>query len=413
MKFFKRHLQKRENIKYTARSITTILFSLLIFLFSFLVIVTLDQIIIVKILLLLLLILSIPIIVLIANIPTLLFRLGYIVEFNNARSKIKEANDLIIIAITGSYGKTTTKNMLYEFLKYNYRVQYIEDNINTPIGIAKWVNSKLSDRTEVLIVEMGAHSKDVIKRSVSITPPDYAIITELGDQHMDRFKTFSNLVETKIGIFSINNSKKYILSDVFKKIDIKTDFSKLKIIEDQNIEIKYDIDKIKVNNLSKGNILLAINVAKDLGVSDKFIKDSLKKIKLPDRRKNILNIKGFTIIDDSYNISLNTAKISLSYAKKYCKENSKSLVVITGGIPESSTDIKKANEDFGKLLSKYNVITILLNTVFLDYILKGLTDKKDIVTKDSMVKALEYVFHSYSKDKYIILMFPELSDLSY
>ena len=412
-KIFKRNLQKREKIKYTLRSVSTIILSYLIFLSILVFIIILRTTLINKFFLILVLLLLSPIVVLIANIPTLLLRLGYFTEIEKAKKKINQFTDLKIIAITGSYGKTTTKNILYELLKYNYKVQFIENNINTPIGIAKWVNTTLLNNTQILIVEMGALSKNVIKRSASITPPDYAIITELGDQHMDRFKTFNNLVNTKLEIFFLEKSKKYILSNVYKKIKFNTNISNLTIIEDQDIKEKYNINPDKIKKFNKGNLLLAIYLAKDLGISDHFIVDSINNIKLPNRRKNIIDINGYTVIDDSYNISLNTAKNSLSYAKDYSKENHKSLIVITGGIPESSTKIKKVNEEFGRILFKQDIIIILLSTVFEKFILRGIPDKKNVFNKNSMEEALQHVFKTYPKQEYIILMLPELSDLSY
>jgi UDP-N-acetylmuramoyl-tripeptide--D-alanyl-D-alanine ligase len=408
-KFLKRNLQKRESIKYTTRAILTILMSWILFLLLFFLLNSIINNIYIKIFSWIFVIVSIPLIVGIVNILMQISRLVHLLDKYKAKKYVKILHKLKIIGITGSYGKTTTKNLLFEFLRYNYKTQLIEGNINTPIGIAKWINNNLLDETEILIVEMGTNSKGTIKESVQITPPNYAIITELGDQHLERFKTFENIVDEKLEIFSINNSNKYILENVYKKIKKKKQFKNLNIIDEQS----FKNDFLLPTDFNLGNYVLAISVAIDLGISKEFISDSITKFTLPQRRKNISNIKGFVVIDDSYNISLNTAEDSLNYAKEYSIQKNKSLIVITGGIPESAINYATLNKKFGNLLEDNSHHIVLLNSVFRKYIQEGIKNKHIITTKESMENAMNYIFENYDPEKYVILQLPELSDLSY
>ena len=107
-----------------------------------------------------------------------------------------------IIGITGSYGKTTTKNFLRDILNARYQTYATPKSFNTLMGISLAINRDLSDdyRTEYFISEMGAYVEGEIARICQLTPPDIAIVTELGPQHLERFGSLENIKRAKYEI---------------------------------------------------------------------------------------------------------------------------------------------------------------------------------------------------------------------
>ena len=256
---------------------------------------------------------------------------------------------------------------------------------------------------------MGAYNRGVIKKSVSIAPPDYAIITELGDQHIERFGSFENLIQAKLEIFSFLETKKYILDNVFRKIKKEISPKNLFLVDLNNTLSSY-IGEIPDNHF-QGNIALSIVVAQELNIPKDFIFDSIKKLKIPQRRKNIIKIDNFDVLDDSYNISLNTAKLSLKWAHDYCKDANKKLIVITAGIPETGINYREINTKFGLIISKYTTDLFVLNSVFKRYILEGYIGKAKHA--DSNRDAMDIIKRTYSHKEYVVLTLPELTDLHY
>jgi UDP-N-acetylmuramoyl-tripeptide--D-alanyl-D-alanine ligase len=131
-------------------------------------------------------IICIPLDVLVANLLTSpIFAMIKNRRLYLASTKVESAHNLQVIAVAGSYGKTTIKQLIYEMIRYSKRVQMVEGNINTPLGIADWVIAKLHQNTDVLIVEMDTYRQGEIAECCWVTPPDIAILANIGDQHLE------------------------------------------------------------------------------------------------------------------------------------------------------------------------------------------------------------------------------------
>ena len=361
--FFRRKFQKRQRLVFTSRIKTTLAFSIFLTFLGALGFFVFT-------------ILLIPVWVLIANI--ILDPIYLKIKLNIQKKATNYFADNFngkVIAVAGSYGKTTTKNYIYELVKFNYKTQMVPGNINTPTGIAIWVLNKLDKNTRILIVEMDSYFIGEIARSCKITPPDIAILTNVGDQHLERLGTKANLTKA--------------LHEVF-------DYAK--------------VDAIKIEN-KKTNLDYALEVAKILQIPKDIIKDTVKKLEKPDRRGNIIDMYGFKTIDESYNISETTAKFGLQNALLKAEEEEKKLIVITGGIPELGEENKSANIDYGKLLAKSHIEIILMKTILHKDVLKGLN--KNVLLAEGMTDAWKIIQKKYNAEKYIVLMQPELGDNYY
>lgn len=418
-RFFRRGFEVRENVKWTSRAKFTFMLSFavyLIFIFIFIYCLQVGQYLL-GIIVIFLSTLSIPIHILIANQFSFVRKVFESKVKENAKKRFQSNKKVKVIAITGSYGKTTTKNFIYEIIKYNYKTQMIPGNINTAIGISHWILENFKLDTEILVVEMGAYFKGEIEDSCKVTPPDIAIITAFGDQHRERFGSFDNLVNAKLEIF--NNSREISQLIIPSKIqsDIKRFYKNNITIVDQDSPLQYmskDVNLAKdTPNIVKDALALAIEVAKILEIPHEFVQDSVDKIELPERRQNVTNLYGFETIDDSYNISLKTAEHSLKLANKLAHQNKKRLITITAGIPELGDISIDRNKKLGEMLESNSDRIILLNSLLMKEVVTGLDGMAKVEVCQTMNEAWEVIKQNYKPFEYVVLMLPELSDQYY
>ncbi len=398
--FLRRNIQKRDTLKFTKRAKTTLLLSGLFFVSSLLFIR-------ISPVFLPFLLLLIPFFVLIPNVlltPMYEF-IKKQVQYKAGR-RVATCEQLKIVAIAGSYGKTTTKQFLYEFLRFTKRTQVIPGNINTPTGIANWVLTNLKLNTEILIVEMDTYFKGEITSSCRITPPDIAIITSIGDQHIERFGTKQKMARAIVEVFDNTkvDASLFILKSEYRKL------MDMGIPMPNNINIVDVMHTLKTNIVSdsaKQDLSLAVSVAQTLNVPKSLLADSLKSLETPDRRQKITTLYGYQAIDDSYNISFTTATAGLSRARQYADEQKKKLLVVTAGIPEVGIDSKSINSQYADALAKTADHVVILNSIYAN-ILKR--DRFDIFN------SVPEVFENnerFPAEEYILLMQPELTDLYY
>lgn len=227
------------------------------------------------------------------------------------------------IAITGSSGKTTTKEMAYCVAKENFKTHKSELNFNNEIGLCKTILSMPED-TQVLILEMGMRGLGEIELLSKYAEPDIAIIANVGTAHIGRLGSRGNIAKAKCEI--INHMKKngiliahddelikkqrcedsqiqsiYFSLDNTKILERKIGYSKFEYknnVYELNIEGDYNIQ----------NALAVIEIGILLGIDSDKINEGLKKYIPIEKRWEIQEIKGFKIINDSYNANPESMK---------------------------------------------------------------------------------------------------------
>lgn len=127
---------------------------------------------------------------------------------NDAKKMLKACPDLKVIGITGSYGKTSVKYFLSTALKAKYNVLMTPESYNTPMGVVKTIREQLRPTHEIFVCEMGARNVGDIKEICDIVFPDYGIITSIGEQHLESFKSIDNIVKTKFELYDAVPDKK-------------------------------------------------------------------------------------------------------------------------------------------------------------------------------------------------------------
>ena len=138
--------------------------------------------------------------------------------------------NLVVIGITGSYGKTSTREILTAILSESSRAIELPDNINTDVGIADFIlkNSKTFEGNGIFIVEMGAHERGDIKNVCDLVSPEYSILTGINESHLERFGSLENIISAKFELPEATQ-KSSILN--FDDSNILKNYKKFKIKE--------------------------------------------------------------------------------------------------------------------------------------------------------------------------------------
>jgi len=416
--FFRRNFQIRGRLLYTTRTRIIFFFAILFWLVALSsLLILLNANLLLDFLLTILLVIAIPFFVLIANIvSTPFFAIAKQRVIKNSADRVNKHNALKIIAVAGSFGKTTTKNFIYELIRYNYKTQLIPENINTTLVIAYWVNQYLSSGTQVLIVEMDTYKSGEIAASCTITPPDIAIITNIGDQHLERFRTKERLAQGLSEVFTYAKPSAQLLCnpDTAKQLSIGNK-QKL-ILIDANAPTALASHPDIIARFSASNIInlaFAIKTAELLGVSEEFIIDACKKLELPDRRQKMTMFHGYECVDDSYNISFTTAQAGIAFARSTANERKKKLLVVTAGIPELGPHDRDKNEMLGKILASKADCVALLKSIFYKQIERGIFDPKKYILFKDLDQFLKKSKERFPTEEWLLLLQPELTDLYY
>ena len=226
---------------------------------------------------------------------------------NKAKKKREQFKDLLVIGITGSYGKTSTKEFLATVLAEKYKVLKTKEHQNSEIGISQCILNDLKPEHEIFICEMGAYNRGGIKLLCDIVKPKIGILTGINEQHMVTFGSLENIIKTKYelieslpedGIAFFNARNKYCL-ELYQKTPIK------KILYGGNIKLA-----------GLENIEGAKAVARELGMTEEEIVKACQKIENKFGGIQIKEgINGLKIIDATYSANPDGVIAHLEYLK--------------------------------------------------------------------------------------------------
>jgi UDP-N-acetylmuramoyl-tripeptide--D-alanyl-D-alanine ligase len=294
-------------------------------------------------------------ITLINHLLTILFWFPKKIQIKRAGEKMKTFKGTVI-GITGSFGKSSTKELLSFLLAKKYKVVKTEGNHNTLIGVAQTILEKVQGDEDFFVVEMGAYKKGEIKEICNLVRPKAGLITGLGDQHLDLFGSLANIRRTKYELFAAvpKNGLKLLATKDYLPNDLKD-------LKQQKDCLEFSLDKIKcrVPVLGKSlalNIAGAVKAAKFFGLSAKEIAARLNQLSkalfYPKLKKPG---KEIYFIDDSYNAGLESFLSVLDYLKIY-KGFKK--IVATPGIIELGKKAKSDHLTIGKALKFIDKIIV-------------------------------------------------------
>lgn len=298
---------------------------------------------------------------------------------------IRNLYDIPLIAITGSVGKTTTKELIYSVLSKKYKVLKSEKNKNNNIGCPLTLLN-LDETYDIIVLEFGMNHFNEISYLSKICNPDYAIITNIGTAHIGNLGSKKNILKAKLEILDGMSNKNIIVNNkdrYLKKIRnaIKVDEKRLNVIYKN--ENEFIIDNVIFNYKYKHilpDIFIAIKVGLLFDINLKLISEAISEFEPIDGRLNIIN-REYKIIDDSYNSSyeslieglksldnnfkyivladmLELGKFSIKYHKKvnrYLKKIKNKKVLLIGNYTKYIDGIHFENLDELILFLKSNI----------------------------------------------------------
>ena len=292
---------------------------------------------------------------------------AYLKIANFARKKVNP----VVIGVTGSSGKTTTKEMIYSVVSEKFKTQKTFSNHNNEIGFCQTVLG-MDEDCEVLIVEMGMRGLGEIELIARYAELDYAVITNAGSAHIGRLGSLDNIAKAKCEI-TTNLKKSLIANDnerikKFANFNGEKTFYSLKDVEILDKKQGYSKFSYKDNiyelyvegDYNIENSIAAIEIGLHLGMSYDEIKSGLSKYKPIEKRWEVKKVRGYNIINDSYNANPESMKASVStFLELY-----KNPVVILGNMGELGDNEIEFHREVGRYLGeKYQGLHVQFVTV--------------------------------------------------
>lgn len=386
-----------------------------------------------------------------------------------SKKKLQIHKKLIKIGITGSFGKTSTKEILTTLLNQEFNVLSTPKSYNTPFGISKTINDKLNNSHEVFVCEMGAKKRGEIKYLSELINVDWGIVTSVGRQHTSTFGSLENIYKTKkelpdalykkLCVFNLMNKYTVQMYKEFvgEKIGVFLCKKHNIVINSTNIKKSYKNIKAKMHNNSfrlyefsrknnyyaksinineNGcvfdvyydnsfllnakvillgyhniiNVLLAVAVAHRFGVKLANIKTGILKLKQIQARLEKYSLSnGAVVINNGYNSNIDSVKHTLETLSLFKR---KYKVVITPGVVETNDD-NYYNETLGELCAKYCTDVVVVKKKNRDAITRGLAkaqfDMCRVYKVDSFNDAKKII--NNSNDEYVFLIENDLPDI--
>ncbi len=348
-------------------------------------------------------------------------------------NKLKNLNHLDVIGITGSYGKTSSKNILNDVLNVKYNVFATPKNYNTPTGLMITVNEYLDKFNDYFIAEMGACKTKEIQELCDLVHPKYGILTKIGVAHLETFGSQENITKTKfelieslpkegIGILNADDPLQvnYKLKNQVKIIWIGIENEAQSNIYADNIKLskegttfdchfKLEGDKVlsfTTKLLGKANIyniLAAIALGQALGLSDEELQLGVKKVEPVEHRLQLKNYYDMYLIDDAYNANPDGCKMALDVLNLMKGKK----IVVTSGMIELGEKSDALNKALGEEMAEVADLVLLIGEKQTKPIQEGLKEKgfneKNRIIFNDVRDALDYLKQNHEKDAYILL----------
>ena len=311
---------------------------------------------------------------------------------HKAKKKIAGFKNLTVIGITGSFGKSSTKEFLYSILSAKYNVLKTKGNINTEIGIANTVLKNLNRDHEIFICEMGAYKRGEIKEMCDIVKPKIGILTGIGSQHLGLFGSMKNIIRAKFelikslpenGVAILNwdnafinlnyapkeNTIKYSVvkkEDIFSKnIKIEKDKISFEVFSSDNNSAKFELNVLGSQNVP--NVLAALSCAKIFDIDLKEASGILKKKKIKSPIELKKGINNINVIDATYSANTKGVISHLEYLKVWKGKK----ILAMPCLIELGNMAKKEHEKLGKKIGEVCDLAIITTPDYFEDLKKG------------------------------------------
>jgi UDP-N-acetylmuramoyl-tripeptide--D-alanyl-D-alanine ligase len=350
--------------------------------------------------------------------------------FRSVRHKQKQLRDLKVVAIVGSFAKTSTKNMLYTLLWKDFYTVKTPKSYNTEVSIARSFLRDVKETTQIFIVEMDAYHPGEIKKLCSIIRPNLGIITAIGAQHLERFGSMEALAKTQFelakaipsdGFLFLNADDEWTnqlypeydgIKQVFfgakegrdvQALDIKVHTNSTQfILRVKNEKLKIELPLAGENHAI--NFAAAAAIAYQLGLPLKTIQERAALILPTEHRLEVKKAGHLTIIDNSYNTNPTAARASLKLLKSTPGSQK---IVITPGLVELGEQSEVENRLLGKEIAQVADLVIVVGEYAREALKQGLNEGSFPMDQahflSSTSHALDFVYKNAQKDAVILI----------
>ena len=371
-------------------------------------------------------------------INTPIEKLVYLHFKSKAQRKLKSMSNLKIIGITGSYGKTSSKNILSDILNIKYNALPTPKNLNTFNGLIMTVNNHMDKFTDIFIAEMGAYVKGEIKRLCKLVKPKYGILTRIGTAHLETFGSQENIQKGKFELieslpsdgFGILNGDdplqvSYKLKNNVRIIWIGIDNADVDVratnikcsykgtsfdVVLKNDKNKYKFETKLLGNHNVYNILAGIACGIEFGIDIESLQKAVAGVRPIEHRLELKKIGNFNMIDDAYNSNP-------TGAENACKVPGMMpgvKVVVTPGMIELGAKEDEYNKTFGTQIAEVADYVLLIGEKKTKPIKEGLLEKKfdkdKIIVFNDVREAYPYISNLANKSEVYALFENDLPD---
>ncbi len=354
---------------------------------------------------------------------------------NDAKRIINELPNTTVIGITGSYGKTSTKFYLNKLLSAKYNVLMTPESYNTTMGVVKTIRGSLNASHEIFICEMGAKGVGEIKEICDIVNPRHSMITSIGEQHLETFKSVENIIKTKFeivdcitdGTVVLNYDNEFIRSHGTDKNKLTYGIGEGEYdYKGVNIQVSpkgtsftvlhkgesYDFSTKLLGEHNVQNIVGAIAMAHFMGVPFKDLVFPVKRLECVPHRMEILDKgNGVTVIDDAFHSNPAGARAAL---KTLSMMEDCERILVTPGMVELGEREYDLNRELGEFAADCCDAAILVGErqappIKEGLINKGYPEEKIYVVKD-LNEGIKIAYGLNQGKKRVILLENDLPD---
>lgn len=351
--------------------------------------------------------------------------------YNDAAARLASMPDLKIVGITGSYGKTSTKHYLCRILSEQFDTLMTPGSYNTTLGVIRTVREMLKPYNEVFIVEMGAKQPGDIKEICDLVHPTVGIVTAVGPQHLESFKTIERVQSTKFelvdslpadGLAVVNNDFEKIADRPVDNVKSLRYAVASKDADYRAVDVKYSssgttftiagpdgyslpLSTRLLGEVNVSDLLVAAVTAHSMGVTDANIASAVASIDPVEHRLSVKKTAGgITILDDAFNSNPLGSRMALEVLGAMGPGRR---IVITPGMIELGDRQYELNREFGCNVARHADIAIVVGHYNRDAIVEGIEaegrmDKDAVHTVDSFAEAQKLLTSFVAKDDVVL-----------
>lgn len=348
---------------------------------------------------------------------------------NDAKKILDSHQDLIKIGITGSFGKTTTKNIMQGMLSEQFNSLMTPASYNTPMGITRTIREMMKPIHEVFVCEMGADHVGDIEELMNFVHPSIGVVTSIGPQHLNTFGSQENIIREKMkmiemlpqdgfGVLNYDNEfiRTYHIQNPVEVVTVAVDHQDVDyfaadivytqtgssftlVHKDERIHLETKL----LGKLNILNILSAVAVARHLNVSWSVIQRAVKSMKQVEHRLELKKINGYRFIDDAFNANPTGSAMALDVLSMMPNTR----FIVTPGMIDLGEKQSEINQHFGTLMKDRADVVILVGKNQTKPIFEGLKesgfDMDHVVVLDTVKEAFGYVYQNASVNDTILL----------